>query len=68
LAVKAQEAGLPVILAGGLGPDNIQKAITTVHPYAVDVNSGIEKRSGKKDPFLMRRLMEKIKEMRFQGE
>ena len=63
LAVKAKETGIPLILAGGLGPENIQEAITIVKPYAVDVNSGIEKRPGKKDPVLMKQLMEKIKDI-----
>jgi phosphoribosylanthranilate isomerase len=62
LAVKAKEAGLPVILAGGLGPENIREAIAAVKPYAVDVNSGIEERPGKKDPVLMKQLMEKIRD------
>ena len=66
LAVKAKETGLPIILAGGLGPENIQEAITTVKPYAVDINSGIEERPGEKDPVLMRQLMEKIKAYRIQ--
>jgi len=61
LALKAGEAGLPVILAGGLGPVNIQEAVSTVKPYAVDVNSGIEERPGKKDPVLLKQLMGKIK-------
>jgi phosphoribosylanthranilate isomerase len=66
LAVKAKEAGLPIILAGGLGPANIQEAVTTVKPYALDVNSGVEERPGKKNPVLMKQLMAKIKEYRIQ--
>jgi len=64
LAVEAGKFGIPVILSGGLGPSNIETAISTVKPYAVDVNSTIEARPGKKDHALMRELMEKVNGMR----
>jgi phosphoribosylanthranilate isomerase len=57
LAIKIKEIGIPIILAGGLGPSNINLAIQTVNPYAVDLNSGIEEYPGKKDPALMKAVM-----------
>jgi len=51
----------PVILAGGLTPENVGEAIGSAHPYAVDVASGIESTPGVKDMEKMRRFVAAVR-------
>ena len=61
-AIRDLIAPTPLILAGGLTPDNVRAAIETVRPYAVDVSSGVEARAGIKDPAKIRAFIEAVKE------
>jgi phosphoribosylanthranilate isomerase len=48
--LESRRSKVPLILAGGLSPDNVAEAIAATHPYAVDTASGTEAAPGVKDP------------------
>jgi phosphoribosylanthranilate isomerase len=47
-------AAREIVLSGGLHADNVRDAIDSVHPFAVDVSSGVEQSPGRKDPAKLR--------------
>jgi phosphoribosylanthranilate isomerase len=55
-------ADWPLLLAGGLDPDNVAQAVREVRPYGVDVASGVESSAGIKDHERVRRFVAAAKE------
>jgi len=62
--IKEAVAPVPVILAGGLKPENVKEAILAVEPYAVDVASGVEASPGVKDHRKVRAFVENAKQIK----
>ncbi|MDD3977842.1 phosphoribosylanthranilate isomerase [Methanomicrobium antiquum] len=58
----AKISKVPIILAGGLTPDNVFDAIKDISPFAVDVSSGVEKSKGVKDRQKLRKFIEICRE------
>jgi phosphoribosylanthranilate isomerase len=55
------QAGKPLILAGGLTPDNVGQAILQTRPYAVDVSGGVEQAKGIKDAKLIAAFLAEVR-------
>ena len=58
--VVPDDVGSPIVLAGGLTPENVAGAIRRVRPFAVDVSGGVESAPGEKDPRSMERFMKEV--------
>ena len=52
------KVSVPVFLAGGIGPENVESALIEVRPYGIDLCSGVEAEKGKKDPAKLRTLID----------
>lgn len=62
LATAASVARIgDMVLAGGLRPDNVGRAVTTVRPFGVDVSTGVESSPGAKDPALIRSFVAAVR-------
>lgn len=63
LARELVELGFRIVLAGGLGPENVREAVEAVGPVAVDINSGVESAPGVKDLDKVRRTLEALEDL-----
>ena len=61
LASSAKAYGKPIVLSGGLNPDNVAEAIRIASPEAVDVSSGVESAPGRKDREKVREFIRRVK-------
>ncbi|HYO57607.1 phosphoribosylanthranilate isomerase [Archangium sp.] len=61
LVARLADAGVPVLVAGGLNPDNVREAVRATRPYGVDVASGVEASPGVKDADAVRAFVRAVK-------
>lgn len=61
-AIERTGVRKPIVLAGGLTPENVGEAIRAVRPWAVDVSSGVERERGMKDPALIEAFCRAVRE------
>jgi phosphoribosylanthranilate isomerase len=59
--VRARRSKVPLVLSGGLRPDNVAAAIAATHPFAVDTASGTEASPGVKDPAKVAAFVEAVR-------
>lgn len=60
-AVRDLAGAKPLIVAGGLTPDNVESAVRLIRPFAVDVSTGVESSRGVKDPARMAAFCEAVR-------